>query len=176
MECKRIILVGKGGSGKDYARKKLESFGLKYCASHTSRPPRDGEIDGIDYHFISYDEAIEKINEGNFFYESVVFNGWIYGTSNFEFDKSDLFIMTPKGISKLIDLDRKESAIFFLDIDEKTRRKRLSERRDADTVERRIQADEKDFENFINYDYRITDPEFNPDEEWLRISNFKRRN
>jgi guanylate kinase len=50
---KRIIIVGKGGSGKDHMRKKLEEAGFRYCVSHTTRPPRDEEINGKDYYFIS---------------------------------------------------------------------------------------------------------------------------
>lgn len=173
MECRRIILVGKGGSGKDYARKKLENLGLKYCASHTSRPPRNGEIDGKDYFFISLDEAKSLINRSNFFYEHVEFNGWIYGTSIREFESSNLFIMTPKGISNLKPEDRESSAIFYLDIEESVRRQRLSVRRDADSVERRLLADEKDFENFTDYDYRITNPDFEASEEWIDVAKLK---
>ena len=39
----KIILVGRGGSGKDFMRKKLEERGFKYCVSYTSRPKRENE-------------------------------------------------------------------------------------------------------------------------------------
>ena len=48
---KRIILVGKAASGKDHLRKKFESRGFKYAVTYTTRPPREGEIDGKDYLF-----------------------------------------------------------------------------------------------------------------------------
>jgi dephospho-CoA kinase len=69
--------------------------------------------------------------------------------------------MTPSGISQLSTEDRSESIIVYVDIDEVTRRERMSKRRDADDVDRRIKADEKDFLNFIDYDLSITDPAFN---------------
>ncbi len=161
MREKRIILVGKAASGKDYARQQLQNYGFKYCVSHTTRPPREGEVNGIDYHFISLDSAIHHFIEKNLFYEYVQFNGWIYGTSLDEFEKSDLFIMTPSGISKLKPEDREESFIVYIDIPENVRRERLLKRNDADNVERRLAADDKDFENFIDFDSRITDPDFN---------------
>ena len=71
---RRIILVGKGGSGKDHARKILEDSGFRYCVSHTTRPPRDGEIQGKDYHFISKDAAAHHFSANSLFYEYVIFN------------------------------------------------------------------------------------------------------
>jgi guanylate kinase len=44
---KRVIIVGKGGSGKDHLRKSLSEIGYNYCVSHTSRPPRQDEENGI---------------------------------------------------------------------------------------------------------------------------------
>lgn len=170
---RRIILVGKGGSGKDHARKILEDNGFRYCVSHTTRPPRDGEVQGKDYHFISKDAAAHHFAANSLFYEYVIFNGWVYGTTKEEFLKSNLFIMTPSGIAKLLPEDRSESLIVYLDIDEETRRSRLLGRRDADSVERRLKADDEDFENFNDFDHRIVDPEFSIGEEWASVENYK---
>lgn len=163
---KRLIIVGKGGSGKDYLRKKLEERGFKYCVSHTSRPPREGEVNGKDYHFISLDTAIHEFIEKGRFYEHVVFNGWVYGTSLDEFNSSNLFIMTPSGLASMRIQDREESFVVYLDIPEDVRRDRLSKRNDADKLERRLQADYEDFKWFFDYDARITDPLFNETGEW----------
>lgn len=156
---KRIVIVGKGGSGKDYLRKNLEMMGYQYCTSHTTRPPREGEVNGVDYFFISDSEA-EGLIQGDSFYEYVTFNGWIYGTSKDEFYSSQLFIMTPSGLSKLLPQDRSESFVVYLDIEEDIRRTRLMQRNDADNVDRRLYADRNDFEGFEDYDYRITNPNF----------------
>lgn len=173
MDNKRIILVGKAASGKDHARQQMENYGFRYCVSHTTRPPRVGEINGVDYHFISLDSAIHHFMAKNLFYEYVEFNGWVYGTSLEEFKKSDLFIMTPGGISKLDSKDRSESFIVYVDIPENIRRERLLKRNDADNVDRRLAADEKDFENFTDFDHRITDPNFVIDGTlaWINITN-----
>jgi guanylate kinase len=165
---KRLILVGKGGSGKDYARKVLENKGFSYCVSHTSRPIRSGEVNGNDYHFVN-----EKEIDSTIFYESVRFNGWFYGTSMYEFLNSDLFIMTPSGVAKLDPSDRKESFIVYFDIPYDVRRERLMERRDADLVDRRLDADELDFRKFTDFDYSITDPNFKVEGDWTDLLNYK---
>ena len=63
--------------------------------------------------------------------------------------------MTPKGISSIKEEDRKESIIIYINADEETRRARLSQRKDADDVERRIKADEQDFKDFDDFDITI---------------------
>ena len=157
---KRIILVGKAASGKDNLRKRFESRGFKYAVSYTTRPPREGEVDGKDYIFISDDEAKVLIESG-FFYEYVIFNGWVYGTSVTQFHTDDLFIMTPAGISHIKPEDRVSSFIIYTDINIETREIRLKMRyMPGDSLERRIEADELDFMGFNDYDLRITNEDF----------------
>ena len=157
---KRIILVGKAASGKDHLRKRFESRGFKYAVSYTTRPPREGEIDGKDYIFISDDEAKVLIESG-FFYEYVIFNGWVYGTSVTQFHTDDLFIMTPAGISHIKPEDRLTSFIIYTDIEMSTRMIRLANRNmPGDSMDRRIEADEVDFMEFNDYDLRITNEDF----------------
>jgi len=158
---KRIIIVGKGGSGKDHMRKKLEEAGFRYCVSHTTRPPRDEEIYGKDYYFISSDAAADEYINNDKFYEYVIFNEWIYGTSKDEFYTSNLFIMTPSGLAKMKQEDRIESFVVYLDIEENIRKSRLLSRNDADNVDRRLGADTQDFIEFKDYDFLVSDPFFN---------------
>lgn len=157
----RIILVGKAAAGKDHLRKILEGRGFSYGVSYTTRPPRKGEIDGKDYFFLEENEFKNLIEQG-FFYEYVTFNGWYYGTSKEQWHETDdVFIMTPSGINKLHAADRKSSFIIYIDIPIDVRRERLGGRNDnSDSIERRIQADEKDFETFTDFDIRITDHNF----------------
>lgn len=157
----RIILCGKAAAGKDHLRKTLEGRGFQYGVSYTTRPPRKGEIDGKDYFFLEENEFQTLIEQG-FFYEYVTFNEWYYGTSKEQwFVNDDIFIMTPTGISKLHAADRKSSFIIYIDIPTEIRRERLTERKDnADSIERRLEADNNDFQNFTDYDIKITDHNF----------------
>ena len=108
------------------------------------------------------------------FIEHTLFNGWIYGTSKDEFLRSELFILTPSGISQLSEKDRSDSFIIYIDIDEDTRRERMSERKDADSAERRLEADEKDFRNFSDFDCIITSNCF--DESVLDLLDIYKKN
>jgi guanylate kinase len=157
---KRIVLVGKAASGKDHLRKRFESRGFNYAVTYTTRPPREGEVNGKDYYFISEDEA-KVLIESNFFYEYVIFNGWVYGTSNSEFYSKDLFIMTPEGVSRIKPEDRQTSFIIYMDIEMSIRMTRLANRNmPGDSMSRRIKADEMDFTDFNDYDLRITNSDF----------------
>ncbi len=157
----KVILVGKAAAGKDHMRKILSGRGFQYGISYTTRPPREGEIDGKDYFFLTDEEFKRKINQG-YWYEWIEFNGWYYGTSQRQFDTScNLFIMTPKGISHIDSVDRKECTIIYLNVPEKIRRKRLKERKmPGDSIERRMEADKNDFNNFTDFDVEINNPNF----------------
>ncbi len=160
MEHKRIVLVARAASGKDFLRNKFEARGFKSSISITTRPPRPGEVDGKNYIFITESKA-EQMIENNEFYEYVRFNTWLYGTTKRQFMEDDVFIMTPAGVSKISPEDRKSCFIIYLDIPEDTRKLRLLQRSmPGDTVDRRIAADEEDFRNFKDYDMRVTNPDF----------------
>jgi len=153
----KIIIVGPGGSGKDFLRKKMVNKGFEYGVSFTSRPPREGEEEGIDYYF--RDEDFFESNN-DIFLELQEFNGWRYGISKGEFSIKNLFILSPAGLKSLPKSFRSESFVIYLNPPANTRKKRLSERNDADDVERRFLADERDFFKFSDYDIMITNEDF----------------
>jgi guanylate kinase len=156
----RIVLCGKAASGKDHLRQILEGRGFSYGISYTTRPPRDNEVDGRDYYFIDESEFQSLIDE-KFFYEHISFNGWLYGTSREQwYETDDVFIMTPSGISKIKVEDRKSTFIIYIDIPIEIRKERLSKRSDADSVDRRLEADENDFKHYTDFDIRINDHKF----------------
>ena len=158
---KRIILCGKAASGKDHLRNMLVETGLVPDVSYTTRPPRDGELDGVAYHFRT-EKQFDLMTSANKWTEMVEFNGWKYGTHRQGWEESNVFIMTPSGIESIKE-DRSECIVVYLDLPMCVRRKRLEERSDADSAERRMAADEKDFKDFKDYDLKITDPEFDID-------------
>ena len=153
----KIIIVGPGGSGKDFLRKKMVERGFDYGVSFTSRPPRDGEKEGIDYYYrdVNFFESNKDI-----FLELQEFNEWKYGISKGEFLIKNLFILSPSGLKSLPKSFRADSFVIYLNPAEDTRVKRLKERNDADDVERRLIADQKDFFEFSDYDIMITNEDF----------------
>ena len=157
----RLIICGKSGSGKDYLVDHLTSCNYDRNVSVTTRPPRTGEKDGIDYHFLSDKEYDEKEMAGEFF-SSLTFNNWKYGTLLSEWRTKKVFIMTPSGINNLSKEERVSSYVIYLDISSEVRLCRLAKRQCADNVDRRMKADEMDFADFTNWDAVITNPQFNP--------------
>ncbi len=153
----KIIIVGPGGSGKDFLRKKMVERGFEYGVSFTSRPPRAGEKEGIDYYYrdLNFFELQKDI-----FLELQEFNGWKYGISKGEFSIKNLFILSPAGLRSLPEDLRKDSFVIYLNPPEDIRVRRLSSRNDADNVERRLIADKKDFFEFSDYDIMITNEDF----------------
>ena len=155
----RIILVGAGGSGKDHLKQRFIDKGFKPSVSHTTRPPRSGEVEGKDYFYIDSGIFHEMLKGGEF-YEFKNFNGWFYGVTNDNFNESDLFIMTPPAIKEMSPEIRATSFVIYLDVPEEVRAKRLASRNDADDVARRIRVDREMFDCFVDYDMRISDPNF----------------
>lgn len=153
----KIIIVGPGGSGKDFLRKKMVDKGFKYGVSFTSRPPREGEGEGIDYYY--RDEDFFESNS-DIFLELQEFNGWRYGISKGEFSVKNLFILSPAGLRSLPKSFRDESFVIYLNPPEDIRTERLKSRNDADSVERRLIADKGDFFKFSDYDIMITNEDF----------------
>lgn len=77
-----IVISGPSGVGKGTVRKALferEGQDLVYSISMTTRTPRNGEQDGIDYYFVSHDEFEHQIERGNLL-EYAKFVGNYYGT------------------------------------------------------------------------------------------------
>ena len=68
-----LIISGPSGVGKTQAENKLcQQFGCQTSVSLTTRKPRQGEIDGLDYHFVSRAKFLRRIKEGEFLeYEKV---------------------------------------------------------------------------------------------------------
>jgi guanylate kinase len=163
---KKIIIVGKSGSGKNYLLNGLIAKNLKYSPKLTTRPKRINETDGIDYSFTNNDNFENLITENKIHnYQKFIINNeiWYYGFLNEHFENNNLFILTPLELSKIE--NREQFTVVFIDADEKTLRKRLLNRNDGnDSIDRRIASDNKDFENFSDYDVRITNSFFDIEE------------
>jgi len=77
-----VVFCGPSGVGKSTLVKELRqefptAFG--FSVSHTTRKPREGEVNGKDYHFVTRDVMEQAIKNGDFV-ESAEFSGNLYGT------------------------------------------------------------------------------------------------
>ena len=98
-----FVIVGKSGSGKTEICKILtEQFKYEKIVTYTTRPIRNGEINGIDYNFVSLEEFQKMLEEGKFAEYFVAGNGWHYGTAKEDFSGDDkIIILTPSGLEKI---------------------------------------------------------------------------
>lgn len=164
MKSEKLIICGPSGSGKDFLQRALIKKGLSFSPKITTRPKRKFEIDGEDYFFIDDDQYNEMKNNGEIFTSQsfqIEDKVWHYAITLDNYNKNQLFIMTPHEINQISEESRKSCFIVYLDVDRQIRKNRVCRREDMnDSVERRFAADDIDFDGFSDYDMRVTDPEF----------------
>lgn len=162
---KVIVLVAPSGAGKTtLARRLLEDYPiLKFSTSATTRPPREGEVEGEDYYFLSEDEFVQKI-ENNDFLEWEYYSGNRYGTLRSEVDK-----LIESGYFPLLDIEVKGAlnvqeiygsdaiSIFIeppsMEALQKRLRKRGSETNT--TLKRRLERAEMEMTHARHFDYVV---------------------
>ena len=95
-----LIVSGPSGSGKTTLCRRAEKDGLTaYSISCTTRQPRPGEQDGVDYHFLTPGDFAAKVAAGEFLEHATV-HGNSYGTL-----KSDIIQLLEAGKNVVMDID-----------------------------------------------------------------------
>lgn len=134
MKNKAYILMGASGSGKDTLGMHFKKKGIPKLLSNTSRPMRNGEVDGKDYYFRTV-EDIENMNLLN----KISYAGNTYGYAKDTVkamshrNKSFYCVATVSALHALKEfLPHYEVVGIYLDSDEKTLEKRMRERGDSE--------------------------------------------
>ena len=141
-----IILIGESASGKSTLEKELVNRGFNKIISYTTRPIRQGEKDGVDYHYISEEEFLNKLNNG-FFAEYTIYNSWYYGIAVPDCKDNSVVVVEPHGFSQLKKIDRLNIISFYIKVDERERLIRMVRRGDnLLEVFRRIFSDQGVFQ------------------------------
>ena len=132
---KIIVLVGASGSGKTTIGKELEELGVRSLLSFTTREPREGEYNMVDYRFISIAELGNRLCEGDVV-EMTKYNGNTYGLLR-EDVKSAMgngndvyFICDKNGASQIKEMYPEQCVTIFLKTDVKTMIDRMRRRGD----------------------------------------------
>lgn len=150
-----LMLVGKTCSGKTTIAKELKKLGFKEAISYTTRPPREHETEGVEYHFITKEEFFKKEAEG-FFAETVSYNVasgeiWYYGSAVEDLSDDKVIIVNPHGLEQLRKIKSLNPIAFYITASEETIWNRLRERGDnAAEARRRLNADDCDFSGIID--------------------------
>jgi guanylate kinase len=146
-----IVILGESASGKSSIERVLsEKYGYQRIISFTSRPPRDGEQDGIDYYFVTEDKFLE-LKYSCFFAETGNYRGWYYGTPKNQCTDDKVCVVTPSGMRQLKNNKDLNIVSFYINIPRRDRLIKLLQRdTDIEECNRRSLSDCGQFDGIIN--------------------------
>lgn len=168
MKGKIFVISGPSGAGKSTLikglRQRIDNTG--YSISHTTRSPRSGEKDGVDYFFVDKDSFKEMIDNNAFVEWAQVYDDF-YGTSYGTLEER-----LNSGLDIILDIDIQGAKnikekindcllIFILPPSREILEKRLRDRAtdNADAIEKRINVATDELKNCGWYDYLIINDE-----------------
>jgi guanylate kinase len=159
-----IVVSAPSGAGKSTVLSRVlhEVSGLRFSVSHTTRRPRPGERDGVEYHFVDR-PAFVTLQEQGALLEWAVVHGELYGTSWFEYQRAER-----EGLDLLLDVDVQGAAkvrarlpdgvgVFVLPPSFKALEARLRGRGEAseENIRRRLRAAADEVGHYADYDYVV---------------------
>ena len=159
-KIKILALFGKSASGKDTIQKWITANFPNHTnknISCTTRPPRSGEQDGVDYFFLSDEEFAKKVLDGSML-EATSFREWFYGTAldQLDPDKINIGVFNITGVECILNDSRLDVVPVWIHASDRTRLRRSLDREDnpdCKEICRRFLADEKDFDEMDDFDY-----------------------
>jgi guanylate kinase len=147
-----IVLVGASASGKtELAKILFQLYGYTKCITTTTREPRQNEVDGIDYHFLSMNQFL-KLKDDNSFLEVTEYNNHLYGIQRKDVKINGVVIVDPQGANAIEEKIGKDAFIVYVHTSEPLRKKRMIERKDAKhLIEERLKNDANIFKEEAFY-------------------------
>ena len=150
MQTEIIAIMGEAGSGKDTVMQEVlkRRPDIHEIVSCTTRPPRDYEVEGVNYYFLSPEVFGQKV-VNNEMLEATCFNDWFYGTSKDSLKPGiNIGVFNPEGVeSILLHKDIKTTVYWVRTTDKNRLLRQLNREADPDVHEiiRRFKADWLDF-------------------------------
>ena len=178
-----VILSSPSGVGKTTLTKKIQQKyqSFKISVSHTTRPPRSNEVDGVDYYFVSQEKFRNLIQEEKFYEYAQIFDNF-YGTLKDSVDKAILkndiiFDIDWQGTKQLSKFSNLKLIKIYLITDNKEELKKRLINRNQNTkkeVDKRFNAFDDDIKHWHDYDYIVINK--NLDVCFKQIENIIRDN
>ncbi|MFP4079793.1 MAG: guanylate kinase [Ectothiorhodospira sp.] len=143
--------------------------------SHTTRPPREGEVEGRHYHFVDAERFLAMIEEGQFLEHARVFDHY-YGTSRgaveaeLERGRDVILEIDWQGAKQVRRLMPGCQSIFIVPPSRSALQERLRSRgKDSDAViERRLSEAVQEMSHYTEFDYLVVNDRFQEALEGLR--------
>lgn len=166
---KLYIISAPSGAGKtSLVRALLGTLPhLQFSISYTTRPQREGEQDGVDYHFIA-PETFKKMIDQQAFLEYANVFGHFYGTS-----RKDTETLLNQGVDLVLEIDwqgaqqvRRSSlntiSIFIVPPSKEALRERILGRKkdDLSIIEKRLKVASEEISHYNEYEYLIVNDHF----------------
>jgi guanylate kinase len=161
---KVFVITGPSGVGKGTLIKRLLSRcpNLELSISATTRGPREGEVDGVDYHFLSAAEFERRVGEKDFL-EFATYSGNRYGTLRSEVERrldaghSVVLEIEVQGATQVRAAKPDSIQIFIAPPDPVVLRDRLAGRGtdSADAIDKRLETAEIELASQGDFDYRV---------------------
>ena len=172
-----FVVSAPSGTGKTtLCRAMTEVFpGLHYSVSYTTRPPRPGDVNGRDYHFITPAEFQERIDRGDFVEWAEIY-GCRYGTSRSLLEKilaegRDIILdIDGQGARQLKNQDLGGIFIFLLPPSLEELRHRLSRRgtEGKEALQERLKKARAEMAEARGYDYLIVNDDLGKAKDRLK--------
>jgi guanylate kinase len=172
-----IVVSGPSGAGKSTILQAAlqEVPQLRFSVSHTTRPPRHDEREGVDYHFVSHDEFMRLAMEEKFL-EWAEVHGESYGTSRSEYaraaeDRMDLLLdLDVQGAEKIRAKFSDSISVFILPPSYLHLERRLRSRGTSDesAFALRLAVAREEMQLFPKYDYAIINDDLDVSVESLK--------
>lgn len=164
-----VVLSGPSGVGKGTVRKALFQMpeqNFVYSVSMTTRKKRPGEVDGVDYYFVSKGEFEKRIRE-NKFLEHAEFVGNYYGTpldkveDQLALGKEVILEIEVEGALQVRDRVKDAVLIFLVPPSKEALYQRLRSRgtETEEVIEERIAKANREFKLAYKYDYIVVNDE-----------------
>jgi guanylate kinase len=157
-----FIITAASGAGKTSLVNALltKDALVKHSVSHTTRAPRVGEENGVDYHFVTEPQFLEILNAGGFL-ESANVHGAKYGTSQSGVDNAlragiDVILEIDwQGAAQVRNIYPQATSIFILPPSLETLEHRLNNRGQdsADVIAMRLNAARDEMRHLVEFDY-----------------------
>lgn len=163
-----IVAAPSGGGKTSLIAQAVERLDyVVESVSHTTRPPRAGEIDGTHYHFVAAQVFAEMVKKGDFLEWATVFD-YAYGTSGKTVDA-----LLESGLDVILNIDWQGAqqicarrpdtrTVFLLPPSLEALRVRLTKRGQDDlaVVERRMAQAKEQISHYKEFDYVIVNDDF----------------
>ena len=164
-----LVLSAPSGAGKSSLARALADADprVAFCVSHTTRPPRPGEVDGVHYHFVGRREFEAMADAGEFLEHARVFDRY-YGTSRGALqaglaqERDVVLDIDWQGARQVREAFPEAVSVFILPPSIEALRSRLVGRGQdsAETVERRMRDACAEIEHYGEFDHVVVNDDF----------------